>query len=426
MLGHSIADLERLDAVLLIGSNVRKEQPIIAHRLRQAALRGARVLFVNPRRYEFHFPVAEQIVAAPHAQVQELAGIARALCTQSNKPVPQGLDELLGQTSPSTAQKKVAEQLARGDRVSVLLGSSASLSPYYSALRALATLIGELCSANVGSLSDGANGAGAWLAGAIPHRGAAAVGCAQSGLDARAMLEQPRRAYVLLGVESEADCHDPALARAALASAFVVSLTAYASAETKATADVLLPIATFAETAGTFVNVEGRWQRFQGCTVPKGEARPAWKLLRVLGNMLEQPGFEYVSAEQVHDELHTLCASLPANPHPVWQAPQRPVAPAEPQRCADLPPYAVDAITRRAGALQQTHDAQVAPLSMNAALARKLGLADGASVAVTQGAAQATLPVTIDEGVPEGCVWIPTGIAAAADLGPAYGTVKLG
>jgi NADH-quinone oxidoreductase subunit G len=425
-LGHSIADLEHLDAVLLIGSNVRKEQPIIAHRLRQAALRGACVLFVNPRRYEFNFPVAQQLVATPHAQVQELAGIARALCTQLNKLVPQGLDELLSQTTPSAAQTALAENLARGGRISVLLGSLASLSPHYAALRALAVLIGELCTANVGSLSDGANAAGAWLAGAIPHRGAAAASCAQSGLDARAMLAQPRRAYVLLGVESEFDCHDPALARAALAPAFVVSLTAYASAETKALADVLLPIATFAETAGTFVNVEGRWQRFQGFAAPQGEARPGWKLLRVLGNMLEQPGFEFVSAEQVHDELLAMCAMLPANQRPAWQAPQRPAAPTALLRCADLPPYAVDAIVRRASALQQTHDAQVAPLSINSVQAQKLGLAAGASVVVTQGSARVSLPVTIDNGVPDGCVWIPTGIAAAVDLGPAYGTVTLG
>ncbi len=425
-LGHSIADLEHLDAVLLIGSNVRKEQPIIAHRLRQAALRGARVMFVNPRHYEFHFPVSRQIVAAPHAQVQELAGIARALCTKLSKPFPQGLDGLLAQAAPSAAQAAVAEQLSRGGRVSVLLGSLASLSPHYAALRALANLIGELCGANVGTLSDGANAAGAWLAGAVPHRGAATVACAQSGLDAHAMLAQPRRAYVLLGVETESDCHDPALARAALTPAFVVALTAYASAQTKAVADVLLPMATFAETAGTFVNVESRWQRFQGLTSPQGEARPAWKLLRVLGNLLEQPGFEYVSADQVHDELHALCATLPANQRPAWQAPQSPSAPTGLMRCADLPPYAVDAITRRAGALQQTHDAQPAPLSINSAQAQKLGLAAGASVVVTQGAAHASLPVSIDDGVPDGCVWIPTGIAAAADLGPAYGTVTLG
>ena len=425
-LGHSIADLEHLDAVLLIGSNVRKEQPIIAHRLRQGALRGARVLFVNPRRYEFNFPVAQQIVAAPHAQVQELAGIARALCAKLSKPVPQGLEGLLAQAAPTVAQTSLADQLSRGGRISVLLGSLASLSPHYAALCALANLIGELCAADVGTLSDGANAAGAWLAGAIPHRGAAAASCAQSGFDARAMLAQPRRAYVLLGVETESDCHDPALARAALSAAFVISLTAYASAETKAVADVLLPMATFAETAGTFVNVEGRWQRFQGLTAPQGEARPAWKLLRVLGNLLDQPGFEYVSAEQVHDELHTLCATLPANSRPAWQAPQSPVAPAGLMRCADLPPYAVDAITRRAGALQQTHDAQPAPLSINSAQAQKLGLAAGASVVVTQGAAHASLPVSIDDGVPDGCVWMPTGIAAAADLGPAYGTVTLG
>ncbi len=426
-LGHGIADLEQLDAVLLIGSNVRKEQPIIAHRLRQAARRGARVLFVNPRRYEFNFPVAQQIIAAPHAQVQELAGIARALCAKLHKPVPQGLDELLGQAEPNVAQAALADQLGRGGRVSVLLGSLASLSPHYAALRVLAALIGELCAANVGTLSDGANAAGAWLAGAVPHRGAAAVSCVQSGLDAQAMLAQPRRAYLLLGVEPEADCHDPALARAALAPAFVVALTAYASAETKALTDVMLPMATFAETAGTFVNVEGRWQGFQGCTAPSGEARPGWKLLRVLGNLLEQPGFEYVSAEQVRDELLALCAALPPDSRRLaWQAPQRPVAPTGLMRCADLPPYAVDAITRRAGALQQTQAARVVPLSINSAQAQQLGLAAGASVAVAQGSAQAHLPVAIDEGVPDGCVWIPTGIAAAADLGPAYGAVTLG
>lgn len=424
-LGLSIADLEHRDVVLLIGGNVCKEQPIIAHRLRKAALRGARILFINARRYDFHFPVAQQWVAAPAEQVWTLAAIARALCEKTHKAMPAGLDELLAGRAPDATHGTMADHIAAGEKISIVLGSLAQMSPYYAALSALAGLIAELSNATVGVLTDGSNAAGAWLAGAVPHRGAAAQACANPGLDARAMLENPRRAYLLLGVEPEYDCSDPTLAGRALDKAFVISLTSYVTEAHKAYADVLLPLATFAETAGTFVNCEGRWQSFTGMAAAHAEARPGWKLLRVLGNLLDQPGFEYVSAQQVSDEVRALCARVAPSTKIAAYVPERLVASEGLQRVAELPPYAVDAIVRRATALQQTAAAHVAALTINSALAEQLGVVTGDQLVVTQGEARANLPVSIDDGIARDCVVIPTAIAAVTMLGPACGPVHL-
>jgi NADH-quinone oxidoreductase subunit G len=215
------------------------------------------------------------------------------------------------------------------------------------------------------------------------------------------------------------------LAGRALDKAFVISLTSYVTEAHKTYADVLLPLATFAETAGTFVNCEGRWQSFTGMAAGHAEARPGWKLLRVLGNLLDQPGFEYMTVQQVTDEVRALCATATLNTKPAGYVPQQMAAIEGLQRVAELPPYAIDAIVRRATALQQTTDADCAPLTINSALAAQLGVSAGDQVVVTQGETNVTLPVTVDDGVATNCVVMPTAVAAVTALGPACGPLRL-
>jgi NADH-quinone oxidoreductase subunit G len=232
----------------------------------------------------------------------------------------------------------------------------------------------------------------------------------------------------LLGVEPEQDCWDASAASRALAGAgFVVALTPWAGASLKATAHVLLPIAPFTETSGTFVNAEGRWQSFAGAAAPYRASRPAWKVLRVLGNLLGLEGFEYATSEEVREELRRRLEDVAVEDRrgsaPVAEAP---VADPGLERIGEAAIYATDPLVRRAAALQKTPDALAGSTArMNAAQAQVAGVDGAEQVRVSQGEAGAVLPLRIDERVPEGCVWIQSGTAEAATLGGAFGPVRV-
>jgi NADH-quinone oxidoreductase subunit G len=425
-LGQGIAELEALDAALLVGSNIRKDQPIAAHRLRKAALGGARISVLSPRDFGSLFPLAAQLLRAPQDMVRALAGITAAALEGGATPAP--LARLLEGIEPDEAERAVAAQLKEAYNASVLLGSIAMGHPQLGLLCALAATLAERSGARLGYLPQAANSAGAWLAGVLPHRLEAGQPDPEPGLNAAEMLAAPRKAYVLLGVEPERDCADPARARAAMEAAeFVVALSPYASETAKQYAQVLLPSAGFAETSGTYVNAEGRWQGFTGAVPPFGEARPGWKVLRVLGNLLGLEGFEYLSSEQVRDELKArFDAGLVLDNHLRLDGVLEPPAPFEGLMRASTPAiYTVDPLVRRAGALQRTPDGQASGAYLHPQEAQRLGLADAEQVSVRQGDGSARLPLFLDTGVARGCVWIPAGDEATAGLGPAFGPIEL-
>ena len=438
-LGMSLADLERVDAALLVGSNVRKEQPLAGLRLRKAALAGASVFAVNPVDYGFHFDLAGRIVVPPDRMAGALAGIARAAGASGGAAGPEGAGGG-PDPAPSPEQRAAAAALAGAERAVVLLGSGAAAHPRAAELRALARAVARGTGARLGFLSDGPNGAGAALAGMLPHRGPGGAPVASPGLDAAAMLEAKLPAYLLLGVEPELDCADSGAALAALGAArSVVALTGYVTPAMEAYASVLLPIGLFTETPGTFCNAEGRRQRYEAATTPPGEARPAWRILRVLANRLEVAGFDYETVEDVRAEADTAIgeAAPPDNlagPEAGALAPAGALAgeaeegadTAAPRlwRVGDVPLYAVDPLVRRAGALQRTVDAPAPAVRVNPALARALGLAAGAMAAVRQNGAERTLEVVEDPAVPDGCLLLHAGVAHSVGLGPAWGPVS--
>jgi NADH-quinone oxidoreductase subunit G len=428
-MGMSIEGLERVNAALLVGSNVRKEQPIAHHRLRKAALAGAAMMALNTRNYEFAFPVAAQLVVDPQALVRHLAGLARAALDARGAKVSASLAGILAQAGSGETEQAMAGRLAQGESAVILVGSQAMAHPQASLIRALCGLIAEHTGAALGYLPEAANSAGAWLAGAVPHRGPAGGALDAPGFDAGAMLEKPRQAYVLLGVEPDLDCADGVQARQALETAgFVASLSAFASDALKAMAHVLLPVATFAETSGTFVNAEGRWQSFQGVAPPPGEARPGWKVLRVLGNMAGIPGFDHVSSEQVRDELRARFGEDAVFDNRVsleGESFELPPQITGLQRAGGVAIYALDPLVRRAGPLQATADGRQAGAYVCGAQARALDLMNTDRVLVRQGTRTANLDLVIDDGVAMGCVWIPVGMPETAPLGPAYGPVEL-
>lgn len=425
-LGQQLTDLEHADALLLVGSNIRKEQPIAGHRVRKAARKGAKVFTINSRAFEFNFPVAGTALCRPDEMLDALAGILRSL-RDLGRPVDHALAPMLDATAAEPGLAAMARALADGERVSVLLGPQAIAHPQFERLRILAGAVAHASGAKFGLLSDGANAAGAWLAGAVPHRQPGGQALSAPGLDAAAMLTHPRKAYVLFGVEPEFDCYDPAAARLALdAAEFVVAFSAFQHEPARDYAHVMLPIAAFAEAAGTWVNAEGTWQSAAGAVAPPGEARPGWKVLRVLGNYLELDGFEYQSPEQVLDEARAHVGSqFPDNRVTFSAWSERPEPISGLVRVSAVNPYAQDALTRNAPSLQRTRDAREQQARINAALAQQLGLVGADRALLRQGNAYTSVELVIDDSVADGCVWLPAGTPASARLGPMFGEIEL-
>ena len=422
-LGQDVQAIETLEAALVIGSNPRKEVPLLAHRLRKAALKGGAVMFLNPRRYQIFFPAAAYALSS----MQELPAALAAILKATGKPAPAHLKEFVAAQKPDAEQTKIAEQLAKGERKAILLGHLALRHPAYADLRALAAALAEAASAKLGYLPEGANGAGAWLAGAVPHRTAGGRKLDQPGKHARAMLEVPRSAYVLLGTEPELDSWDGAQALKSLKAAkHVVAITSYASEAMQQYAHVFLPAAAYGETSGTYVSAEGRWQSFTGVVKPLGEARPAWKVLRVLGNLFEQKGFEQVSSEEVLKELQGIVGDAHGDnrytgTRPVTSA----VAAKGFFRAAETPMYSVDALVRRATPLQETRDADAAAAHLSPEDAKRLKVVAGDKLSLRRDGARLTLPVKLDESIAAGEVWVPAALVATLNLGPMFSAVEL-
>jgi len=426
-LGQSIAEFDTLQSALLIGSNVRKEQPIINHRLRKAVIHGASVMVLNPVDYDFNFPVAEKSIVSPDKMPMELASILKALVESSDGTVEELVKQIIDKAIVSDVHKEIAENLIDADDAIVLLGNIATAHPQFSLLRSLAGLIAKLSNSKLGYLSEGANSSGAWLAGAVPHRLAGAKQVSDVGMNTQEMLQEKLKAYVLMNIEPELDCWDSQLARDAMKNAdFVISLTAFRSDEMNEYADVLLPISVFTETSGTYINNAGTSQRFTGVVSPLGEARPAWKVLRVLGNCFELDGFDYQSSSDVHDEVMQEIGEIKADNADKWQAPSSVKNSSnELQRISETPMNMIDSISRRAVSLQKTNDVSDGGLHINSSLAKKNKLINDDIAKIEQGDNSVALKVILDERVPDDCVLIQSAHPDQIDLGASFGVVRI-
>ena len=418
-----IAELENLNAALIVGGYPRHEQPLINHRLRKAGLRGGRIMALNPRQFDWNIPLAVDGVAPVSELPARLAAVVRALAELKGQSEPAGLESWLTGVAIDDQAREIAEALSNADRGAVLLGGLADAHPAGAELRYLAGSIAALAGADYNELTNGANTAGGWITGAVPGR--SADGQANEGLDARAMLDTPRKGYLLLGVEPEHDLHDGVLAANALAEAeSVIAVAAYDSPSLRAHADILLPIATLGETAGTLVNAEGRWQSFAGVGQPQGDARPAWRLLRVLANVLELDGFDYQAPDEIHAEIQSMAGdSGAARPLQVVEPVKAPAGSLT--RIGYPAMFGVDPLCRHASALQQTDHAADAEALINAEDARSLGVADGARVRVSQGNQAVELPARVGDQVPAGSVWIAGGVSGSEGLGALIGAIEV-
>jgi NADH-quinone oxidoreductase subunit G len=408
-LGRPIAELSTLDRVFVIGSFLRKDHPLLAQRIRQSARHGALVHSLHALADDWAMPMGRRLVAAPLAWVEALAGVAAEIAAINGLPAPVP-------AVPGEDAKAIAASLLMGERKALLLGNAAMQHPNASALLALANWIGAQIGATVGVLGDAANSVGAQLVHALPGAG---------GLSAAQMLAQPMKALLLLNSEPALDTADAAASVAAMKQAgLVISLSPFADANADI-ADVMLPIAPFTETAGAFVNAEGRLQSFHGVVKPLGQTRPGWKVLRVLGNLLGLPGFEQETAEEVRAEALGDLATMPARMDNTSAAPVAVRSVSALQRIADLPIYAADPIVRRAAALQHTADARPPAAVLPQALWDKLGLKPGGRVLVQQGTVAQVLPAEVDPTLAPEVVRVAAGHPDTAGLGPMFGLIAV-
>ena len=343
-LGTPIASLSKLQGVLVLGSNLRKDHPLFAQRIRQAAKQGCAVLAINERVYDWAMPVTASIVAAPD-WAQALADVAAAVAQEKGVAAPVAAADVHAEA------QAIAAALLRGERKAILLGNAAAHHAQASTLLSLANWIAEQTGASVGYLTEAANTVGAQWVGAQP---------AASGLNAGQMLAGGLKAVLLLNNEPVFDSAAGARAAEALGKAeMVVTLSPFKA--NMEFSDVLLPIAPFTETSGSFVNAEGRLQSFHAVVKPLAEARPGWKVLRVLANLLGVQGVDYETSQDVLAAATAAATSVPANllgnGAPAVNSIANGAGHAAPV-VASI--YQLDSIVRRATSLQLTADARQA------------------------------------------------------------------
>ena len=351
-LGTDIAAIEKQDAILVVGSNIRSEAPILAHRIRKAAVNGAKVSFANAKEYEYFFDVADYVSGL--GLVELLSGIAVAANVKSD-----AVSVLCAGVKANDAQSRIANSLKDADDAMVLLGCIAGNHAAYSAVRALAAAIANETGATIGFVTSGPNASGASLAGVLPHREVGGAKREKPGMTVAAMLSNELEALVLVNVEPDADIHATTDVVAKMAEhRFVVALTPFISEALLESADLLLPIGTFAETSGTYINAAGTWQSFSGVASPVGKSRPCWKVLRVLGNLMDAEKFNHITSEEVLDEFKSAVGSADAGGYSMGGQLAKPNGEDSPADEIDTPLYSIDGLVRRANALQKTLSAK--------------------------------------------------------------------
>jgi NADH-quinone oxidoreductase subunit G len=413
-LGMKVADIPALDRILVIGSVLRKEQPLLAQRMRQAVKKRAQFNLVNPVDDDLLMRVANKAIVAPGALAGVLAQVVKAAAEIKSVAAPAAVAGV----AVDPAVRKIAESLATGQNSAIFLGNLAQHHPQANALHRLAQELADIVGAKIGFLGEAANSVGGHLAGATPTAGA--------GMNALQMLAQPRKAYLLLHAEMDFDTVDPRAARAAMQSAeLVVAMSPFRHAQEYAR--VLLPVSPFTETGGSFVNTEGRVQSFQGVVRPLGETRPAWKVLRVLGTLLQLPGFDYESVEGVRADCVAAIGDVASRLDNRVETPLGLPGGASTgiQRIGEVPIYQVDGLVRRAESLQLTRDAQAAVVSLPGALVEKLGLRQNDQVRIVQQGGEAVLPFLRDDRLPANCARIPAACRETSGLGASFGDIEL-
>ena len=410
-LGFSFTELTQADAIVLVGGYPRHDQPLINHRIRQAAQRGAQIIVVDSLDQAYNFELAGRLTALPSKLPLALGGLLRA-CAEA-KGRAEGANFVV-----AAAHRELATRLTTASRAIVLAGNRLQAHPARAVLLNQVAVLAEILGGRAGQLTEGANTAGAWVAGAVPHRGPGGRALAEAGMAADAMFDRALEAYLVWGVEPARDCAQGLAAHTALQAAkFVAVGTLFRSTALDEVADLMVPLAAFAENEGSTINVCGAWQEFTAAVKPPGEARAGWKILRALGERCNLPGFDAVICADLTRELRTLVGAVSpsaAVATPLFNFNLEDAAGLE--RVTQIPMYASDGLVRRAPALQQMPQCGDEYVHVSPATLVALQIADGAAVRVSAGDVSLKATVIADSQVLDGSCLIYGATALASQL----------
>ena len=424
-----ISKIQELDGVLIVGSNIRKELPLISLRLRRLAQQGGEIAVLNPMSFNHNFKATQEVIAKPSMMAIVFASIARKIAMTAGKAdlLPGHFVEFAARHEFGTDVDAIADCLTGDDaNALIVLGQIAMNHPDASLLRQIASWLGKNCGIKIALLPD-ANGVAGWVAGCVPHRLPGGRPNASPGLNCKNMIDERLKAYVLYGVEVSSDYADPVALDTALNEAeFVVSFSTFRSA-VPMQADVVFPLAAFTEIDAGYINCDGVYQFASAAVKPMGQSRPGWKILRVLGNFLKLDGFDHVTSKDIITELEEVYdlsepisarykSDLQVDNHIVAQSTELKHG-KQLDRIIDVPVYRVDPTVRRATALQSTQDAHTVPLLACAEELDELGFKPGDRLAVDSRAGRVMLRAQTDDRVPRGAVYVPTGLSETSVLG---------
>lgn len=426
-LGRSLESLETLDAALIVAGNLRYEQPLLSHRLRKAVMHNnAKISSIGHLAQQYNFGLQTELNGSAVQLVHDLAGVAVALAAATGKALGSRLARLLEGLQPTAAQRTIAESLRQAENAAIIVGVQALSNPQLSLIQEICEAITAAADATLGYLSLSANSAGACLAGATPHRGPAGVALDAGGENAAEIMASKHKVLLSFGLNPLLDTHS--VSQLSDNNEFVIAAATFDNDFIQQQADLVLPLAAVVETSGSFVNVEGLWQSFNGCVSAPGESRQGWKLLTALGQVLLPGQFDYADSVAVRNELKALCSDVSLSNLCGIEASDTslPQDAGSIQKIGMTPIYASDDMARLSSALQATPlMKQQTAVVLNREQARKSKLGSSEQVQVRQGKGTAVLPLRIDEAVPAGCVYVPSGIDAVKHLSDAYGKIEL-
>lgn len=414
--------LDQQNSIVLIGCNINREVPLAGIRVRKAFRNGAKIFAINPVDFDYQFELQERFVVSPLEMPTQLAKLALALTDQLNT-LPEEVQKLLIGLEVDKKTRKVAKALQE-EKACLITGALCENHPEAALLRTLVHLIEKLSGAKILRLTNGANTAGAWLAGMLPHRTTAGRAVLEPGMDVQSALNAKLKAYFLMAVEPGFDFANPYGARQSMLGAeFVVLLTAFQHESMLDYADVILPISPYAETSGTYINIENTWQTVRGALTPYAESRPAWKVLRVLGNLLHCPKFDYTSTEDILAEVRNLVTLGSEQNYIPYYPESLPAIKHSLVRVGEWPLYRIDSIVRNAKELQHCAAADSACIRINPATANRLQLDEIATV--SQGDIEITLPLKRDERIAADVVWVANAMPETVDLGHSFAAITI-
>ncbi len=417
------ADWVSADAIFLVGSNIRHDQPILGHRVRTAWRQsGAEIMDLNPVAYECHFELSQRLITPPQQMVGTLAGLAVVAAKQANKDLPTWIAQQSSDVAEhqKAAIEHVVGSLKAANRGLIVLGDGGLYHPQAGLMRALLDWVSEALEVSLCVLGGPANAQGAHQMGAVPGPG---------GLHAKAMLEKPLQSYLVYDFEPGSDTADSGRAMQTLGEASgVVAITAFASEQLLSVADVLLPLASVPQVEGSYINVDGMEQSFEAAVSPAGEARPGWKILRRLGADLGLGGFDFIDLQAIDQDIaqnaDQIQESGRVNPENLGSAAD-PMKADSLVRIGDVPIYHCDALVRRSKPLQDSDHARAPIVRVHPETASRLNLVSGQAVEVSQNGQSRVFEWAADERIAPNAVWLPSAQPEVVGLGANYGAIDI-